>query len=143
MPPRKFLKIIYCEIEIGGNFNLRFIKMLIASYYVLNNNMCDVSITVKYLHKGQYTEVISAGSDMNAFGKAFSSLFHKWNYPLLQEIIYRSSLYVYVVHSHLPTHYFILIDQSCDILSTSFTTFYRYKYKENFVILQAIYRDHK
>ena len=49
-PPRKFLKFTYCEIEIGGNFNLRFIKMNVPSY-VLNNNVYDVlAFIVKYLH---------------------------------------------------------------------------------------------
>ena len=34
-PPRKFT---YFEIEIGGNFNLRFIKIHVPYY----NNVCDV-----------------------------------------------------------------------------------------------------
>ena len=36
-PPRNFLKFTYCEIEIGGNFNLKCMFIL-----VLNNNVCDV-----------------------------------------------------------------------------------------------------
>ena len=55
--PRKFLKHTYCEIEIGGNFNVRFIKMHVPSY-LLNNYVCDVYYCqVPALELCNYTKV--------------------------------------------------------------------------------------